>query len=223
MEGKKMNAHVKIVAAISAFLYVLGVPLTGQTPFLKITSPPNGALVRPRDRVTVLVDGTPSVFRAVYLMPFLVEAPPSGPPYRFAFQVPSDGASGDLEVEAIGVLMSGYDRVTKKGLVQDILVLDFERLESPKRLTCELWDSYNGPDGFHHVGEIRQLLVTGIFAGGADVVLSRSKLTKYESSSPSIVKVDPTGQVTAVGYGFAMITVKNGNATVEVPTTVPVE
>ncbi|MGA3019849.1 MAG: Ig-like domain-containing protein, partial [Bryobacteraceae bacterium] len=142
---------------------------------------------------------------------------------RFVFEVPSDGASGDLYVGVIGLPMSGYDPVTGKGAVQDILALDFERVESPKRLTWELWNFYNVPDGFHHIGETRELRITGIFADGAKVLLSRSKLTKYESSAPSVVKVDATGSVTAVGPGSAKITVKNGSATAEVPITVPVE
>ncbi len=216
-----MKIHVTTVVAFPAILSLFGASLAAQTPFVKIISPPNGTVVHPGDRVTVTVDATPSAFRMVLLMPFVTEAPPSGPPYRFVFEVPSDGASGDLDVEAIGFPVSGYDPVTGKGAVQDFLELDFERSESPKRLTWELWDFYNVPDGFHHLGETRRLRITGIFADGAEVLLSRSKLTKYESSALSVVTVSAEGVVTAVGAGSAKITVKNGDATVVVPVTVP--
>jgi hypothetical protein len=94
---------------------LFGASLTAQTPFVKIVSPPKGTVVHPGDRVTVTADATPSAFRMVYLMPFVTEASPSGPPYRFVFQVPSHGASGDLYVAAVGVPEQGYDPVTAVG------------------------------------------------------------------------------------------------------------
>jgi hypothetical protein len=77
------------------------------------------------------------------------------------------------------------------------------------------------PDGFHKVGESRVLEVTGHFSDGPDALLTRSKLTTYESSATSVVTVDGTGGVTAVGPGTARITVKNGNAILVVPVRVP--
>jgi hypothetical protein len=63
--------------------------------------------------------------------------------------------------------------------------------------------------------------VTGVFGDGTEVELSRSKLTVYICSPESVVKVDGEGNVTAIGHGRAKITIRNGNATVVVPVSVP--
>lgn len=217
-----MKTHMTTVAAFPAFLCLFVAPLAGQTPFVKITSPPNGTVVHPGERVPVTVDATPFAFGAVIVLPYGTAASLSGPPYRFVFEVPSDLDSGDLLVGALGVPPSGFKSTDKdKDAIKDTINLDLERLESPKRLTWELWDFYNVPDGFHHIGETRQLRMTGIFGDDAEVDLTRSKLTKYESSDLSVVTVSAEGVVTAVGRGSAKITVKNGDATVVVPVTVP--
>ena len=106
-------------------------------------------------------------------------------------------------------------------IAKDSIEIDVERAESPKRLTAELWDHYSVPDGFHNVGEIRRLFITGVFADGTKVLLSRSKLTTYETNPPGVVTVNEDGMATAVSPGSAKITVKNGHATVVVPVTIP--
>ncbi len=217
-----MKIHLPIVVAFPAILYLSSASLTGQTPFVKITSPPNGTVVHPGERVPVTVDATPFAFGAVIVLPYGTAASLSGPPYRFVFEVPTDLASGDLLVGALGVPPAGFKSTdTDKDAVKDTIKLDLERPESPKRLTAELSDFYNVRDGFHHVGENRYLRITGIFGGDGEVDLTISKLTKYQSSAVSVVTVNAEGLVTAVGPGSAKITVKNGNATVVVPVTVP--
>ncbi len=212
-----MKTHMKMVAAVPAFLRLFVAPLAAQTPFVKITSPPNGTVVHPGERVPVTVDATPFAFGAVIVLPYGTAASLSGPPYRFVFQVPSDLDSGDLPMGALG---KSTDK--DKEVVQDTINLDLERVESPKRLRAELRkDHPSVPDGFHGVGEVRDLWTTGIFGDDAEVNLTCSKLTKYESSDLSVVTVSAEGVVTAVGAGSAKITVKNGDATVVVPVTVP--
>lgn len=218
-----MKLHLPIVVAFPAILSLFGASLAGQTPFVKITSPPNGTVVHPGERVPVTVDATPFAFGAVIVLPYGTAASVSGPPYRFVFEVPSDLDSGDLPMGALGVPPSGFKSTDKdKDAIKDSINLDLERVESPKRLRAELRKDYPiVPDGFHRVGEVRDLWTTGIFGDDAEVNLTCSKLTKYESSDLSVVTVSAEGVVTAVGPGSARITVKNGNATVVVPVTVP--
>ena len=179
-------------------------------------------MVHPGEHLTIAVDATPFEFRVVFVVvcdPTWSPTPAAvGPPYRFALQIPSSPhvRSGSCALTAVGVPPSGIDDAT-----YDKVDIDIERPQSPKRLTIEVLDLHSVAARFKHAGEIRRLVITGIFADGSRVNLTRSSLTVYESSAPSVITVNADGIVTAVGNGSATITVKNGSATAIVSVTVP--
>jgi len=219
-----MRNTLKKAAALSFFcLFVAS--LAAQTPFVKITSPASGTVVHPGESLTINVDATPSAFRTIFVVPFasLMDKSSKSPHYVVTIQIPSDLASAAYPVGVIGVPMSGAIGKNEglTGPDRDSIMIDVERSESPKRLSAKLLDLYNVPDGFHHVGEIRRLYVTGTFADGTKVLLSRSKLTTYEIDPPGVVTANEDGMVTAISSGSAEITVQNGDATVVIVLTVP--
>ena len=193
----------------------------GADPFVKIISPKSGIVVRAGEHLTITVDATPNAFDRVIALAFAAWSS-SGPPYDLAIWVPSDNDPGPISVIVSGIPPSGLkDAKSDKDLVKDEIELDVERVDSPESIKGALWNVHNGPPGFQHIGEIRALTVTGVFGDGTEVELSRSKLTVYICSPESVVKVDGEGNVTAIGHGRAKITIRNGNATVVVPVSVP--
>lgn len=221
-----MRSHSKSVLALRLFLPVLVWSAAAQTPFVKITSPAPGTLVHPGSRLPITVDATPGAFSRVLVPPLTIAT--SGPPYHLVYEVPSDvpGSStalpsGVYPVEVVGLPASGSRNRSEKDAVKDFVEIDIERSASPERLKSKLGDLYEVQDEFHHIGEVQKLWITGLFADGTNVDLSRSRLTIYESSAPSVATVDDKGVVTAVGPGSATITVKNGKASIVVPITVP--
>jgi hypothetical protein len=217
-----MRSFSKIIPVWLAILCPLVALGAEADPFVKITSPKSGIVVRAGERLTMTVDTTPNAFDRVIALGLAAWSSSSGPPYDLAIRVPSNIDSGPITVVVTGVPPSGLKDVkSDKDVVQDEIELDVERVDSPESIKGALWNVHNGPPGFQHIGEIRALTVTGVFGDGTEVELSRSKLTVYICSPESVVKVDGEGNVTAIGHGRAKITIRNGNATVVVPVSVP--
>jgi hypothetical protein len=195
-----------------AILYPLITLGAEADPFVKITSPKSGIVVRAGERLTITVDATLNAFSSV-MAPAFGAGSFSGPPYDIAITLSSDIDPGPISVIVIGTPPSG---------LKDEIELDVERVDSPASIKGELWNSrINGLLDFHHLGETGVLRVTGVFADGSEVELRRSKLTVYTCRPESVVKVDGEGTVTAIGHGRAKITIRNGNATAVVPVSVP--
>jgi hypothetical protein len=210
---------------IPAWLAIL-CPLValGADPFVKITSPKSGIVVRVGERLTMTVDATPHAFDRVIALGLAAWSSSSGPPYEIAITVPSAMEPGLHTVVVTGIPPAGLKDVkSDKDVVQDEIELDVERIDGPVSIQAELRDlRINAPRDFQRVGETRVFTVTGFFADGTEVELRRSKLTVYMCSPESVVKVDEGGIiVTAIGHGSAKITIRNGNATVVVPVSVP--
>lgn len=191
-------------------------------PFVKITSPKSGVVVRAGEHLTMTVDATPRAFAEV-TAPAVFAGSSSGPPYEFSITVPSDMDPGLHTVVVIGIPASGLKAVkSDKDLVQDEIDLDVERIDGPASIKVQLLDMrINAEAGFQHIGETRRFEVTGVFADGTEVDLRRSTLNVYVCIPDYVVKVDGEGVVTAIGHGRAKITIRNGNATVVVPVSVP--
>lgn len=215
-------------------LCVFALPTCGETPFVKIESPASGTVVHPGERLTVTVDATPFAFRGVMLLPWL-DFSFSGPPYRFLWVVPSKMPSGSRSDPNEREIPSGVYLLGAQGVPLDLpkdanphdhdfgdqIEIDIERSQIPERLTWRLGDVDGVPQKFHCIGETQRLWITGHFAVGQEVDLSRSTLTQYESSSSAVVTVTAIGLVTAVGPGSAEIKVRNENTRIVVPITVP--
>jgi hypothetical protein len=84
--------------------------------------------------------------------------------------------------------------------------VDIERPDNPGKVRETLgWLSLKP-------GEVWQLSITGQFADGEEVELTRSTRTKYMSNRRSVASVSKEGVVTAHQRGEARITAKNGRA-----------
>lgn len=217
-----MKSLLRSMPAWLAILYPLITLGAEADPFVKITSPKSGIVVRAGERLTITVDATLNAFSSV-MAPAFGAGSFSGPPYDIAITLSSDIDPGPISVIVIGTPPSGLKDVKSyKDLVHDEIELDVERVDSPASIKGELWNSrINGLLDFHHLGETGVLRVTGVFADGSEVELRRSKLTVYTCRPESVVKVDGEGTVTAIGHGRAKITIRNGNATAVVPVSVP--
>jgi len=99
-----MKNPVKNLGALP-FLSLLTASLAAQTPFVKITSPEAGTVVRPGQSLTITVDATPSAFRAMFVLPFasVEDASSKRPPWVFTIQIRPDLASAVYPVEVMGV------------------------------------------------------------------------------------------------------------------------
>ncbi len=194
---------------------LLASPLWAQ-PKIAITSPSDGAVVRPGSSVTVIVTvSPPGGLRAVTILPEhplkvkdakLLDAPP----YQFTVEVPR-------EIWADRFIMSATGNLTSGGyLISEPIAIDIERPDPPLRLEEAL-----GSLPFGRVGETSALLVYGIFADGSKIDLTHSSLTKYMSASEAIVKIDESGVATATGVGSTKITIENNGAKVVIPVSVP--
>jgi hypothetical protein len=217
-----VRSFLKIIPAWLAILCPIVALGAEADPFVKITSPKSGIVVRPGERLTITVDATPHAFVAV-MAPGFGAGCSSAPPCEFEIVLPSGMDSGPITLALFGVPPSGFkDAKSAKDAVQDEIELDVERIDGPASIKAELLDlRINAPSGFRSLGEIRVLTVTGVFADGTEAELRRSRLTVYMCNPESVVKVSGEGTVTAIGHGRAKITIRNGNATAVVPVSVP--
>jgi hypothetical protein len=202
---RRSAAPIALCAAASVLL---------AQPTVSITSPSEGAVFRPGKILDITAKATPSVFRTVVVV--VGDLHPSGlssiltePPYAFRIKIPSDAVPQPYTLMAVGVTVAG-DAVDSEPVT-----IAVERAESPLRLECDLHTLI-----FHYSTGSVALWVEGTFPDGSKVSLTRSTLTKYVSSRPTVATVD-ANVVTAVGPGSAAIIITNGKARLVIPVTVP--
>ncbi len=223
-----MRLHGRSLLLFVTALVLPALPVAAQ-PFVKITSPPNGTVVHPGERIEVTVDATPFAFRAVMLPGWTLDAALVGPPYHLTIVVPTQTSyppsptpSGRFPLGAIGVFADAAERKkSNKPGIEAQIELDIERVPSPRRLKLftESVHFFNGH--FSRIEERKSIYVLGDFPDGENVYLSASTLTTFESSDPSIVAVDKTGVATAIASGIATITVKNRDVKLAIRAVVP--
>jgi hypothetical protein len=149
-----MTSFLKSIAASLAMLCPL--VALGADPFVKITSPKTGIVVRPGERLTMTVDTTPNAFDRVIALGLAAWSSSPGPPYDLPIRVPPNIDSGPITVVVTGVPSSGLKDVkSDKDVVQDEIELDVERVGGPESIKGALWNVHNGAPGFQHSGEIR--------------------------------------------------------------------
>jgi hypothetical protein len=200
------------VAVLSVLLSIPHTLLFAQ-PTVAITSPADGAVVSSGQTLTVTVNATASAFESVMVgasAPLVGIWSLTASPYQFQVPIPPDIASGPCTLVASGIVGAG------NAVDSAPITVDIERPDNPQQLTPGL-----STIGFRYAVGTVPLLVTGTYADGSIVSLSKSALTTYASDTPAVASVDTYGRVTAVGPGSASITITNAGVSVQVPVTVP--
>jgi hypothetical protein len=197
-------------AAVEAAIVAAGGPLSAAS--LRIVSPSPGAVIPSGKTLVVEVEAAGGAFRAVVLLgrlPVHGAFALTAPPYRFEIPIPADADSRMYFLVAGGTTVSG-ERVES-----DEIEIHVERPDPAVRVRNEA-----STISLRHVGDQRNLSVTGTYADGSEVTLSYSSLTSYRSDNPSVATVDSMGLVIAAGPGSARITIRNAGKSVVVPVEV---
>ena len=187
-----------------AILLATALPLPAAAAVLKITSPANGAVIHSGETLFVTVEGRDltspfGVFLSVGgrfgRLNEIVRGGP-GPVYKFEISIPPD-----VESRTYTLVAEAANIVESAGVA-----IDIERPDLPTTVkdTLGYWT--------REIGETRQLYITGTFADGEVVELTRSKRTSYSSEPEAVASVTKEGLVTALRSGSATITVKHGDA-----------
>jgi hypothetical protein len=180
---------------------------------LQITSPTNGAVVRPGQTVTVTVADSPvGAFQEVIVVgqnPIGFSQVLTAPPYQFSILIPPDISPRRYTITADGTIALG------QGVSSDPITLAVERAEIPTSLYAE-------PSvlDFELAGDNCPLRVVGVYADGSQTDITESLNTTYASNDPSIATVSSTGIVTAIGPGTTRIVI-NGSYSVQVTVQPP--
>ncbi len=182
-------------------------------PSLRITSPTDGTVFNPGQTIPVMVNAAPATFQTVIVagdLPLGFSQILTAPPYQFQMPIPSNINAGPYTLTAIGITQQGGNAV-----YSDPVTVPIERPDSPQSLNTDLSLT------FEYIGDSVALAVTGSFADGSTVSLTRSTLTTYISDNPLVATVDANGVVTAVGPGSCNLRISNAGASTTVPVSVP--
>lgn len=190
-------------------LTVMATAVFAQPP-LRIIAPGNGAIIHSGTTLTVTVRREPSVSRDLVFLSIdgrfgrieeLVKQGP-GPLYEFEIKIPSDAESRIYTLVAANAFLAA----DVNGAESPGVPVDIERPDNPGLLRETLGWLALKP------GEVWPLSITGKFADGEEVELTRSTRTEYMSNRRSVASVSKEGVVTAHQPGEARITARNGKA-----------
>lgn len=194
-------------------LFVLAAigPLS-QAQTLQITSPADGTMVSPGQKLKVTVAESPSgAFRYVGVLgenPIGSGQAAKAPPYELLIQIPVRINPRRYGLTAAGIITPGHP------IFSTPVAIDVERPDAPVRLDAEPTQLWLG------IGVEGRIRVIGRFSDDPDIDLTQSTLTEYSSSALDVATVDKYGRVTGVGFGSAKITITNRGTSVVVPITV---
>jgi hypothetical protein len=179
---------------------------------IQITSPTNGSIVVPGQGLSVVVSVNPKVTFAggvqVIAENIGISQPQTNPPFQFVFTVPNE-VIGPKKLTALGI--TGPE----EGLFSMPVTVDIETsaaLEtvsvSPKRITLS------------SLGQQIPITVTGAFADGSVLDITRSSRTTFTSVDATIAQVSSVGVVTALKRGATTISILYGGLSLTVPVSV---
>jgi hypothetical protein len=161
---------------------------------LQITSPADGAIVRPGQTVTVVVTpNSGASFTRIFVdghFPIGASPAVSAPPYQLSLPIPQEIAAGSYPITAFGV-RPGQNAGRSNSIKLDVepsLPVTAIRLDS-KAIT------------FKHVGDKIPVSVWGTFSDGSTMDITYSSGITYTMVNSTIATVDKRGVVTAVGHG----------------------
>jgi hypothetical protein len=184
---------------VGLFLFAVISPVRALA--LEILSPLPGTVVRSGQLVTIRVGPSGGeTIESVLLATSegRADAPPlAGSPGIFEGQVRIPGAAAGPELVLVAATLAGSGRVVTNHveIVADPGPLMRLELVQPPALTF--------------VGQVLQLEVRGVFEDGATRDLSSPETgTRYESSDPTILGIDPSGLVQARRAGTASVRVR---------------
>jgi hypothetical protein len=175
---------------------------------LEITSPANGTVVYPGHvlGVTVSVSGPPlENVTVIGWDPIGFTKILNAQPYQFDVEIPAKMTPGPYLLTAMGTSHSGPP------VDSEPITIDVERPDQPVKITA------NHPQLGLNVGDRLGIQVTGTYADGSVVDLSKSTQTTFVSQAPAIATVTAEGLVTAVAPGSTAIVI---DGRISVPVTV---
>lgn len=219
MNTRPSHIHCRIVSlAVLAAVSVASFAEAGQTPaLLAISSPFDGAIVRPGQTLTVTVTSPAS---AEFVGVAVVGEGPVGTtsmvtllPTTLSLSIPSDTSSGRLAVTAVGRTVLGE-------IATVTIAVDVEREDMASSVAALLPEiTFDAP------GEEFPIVALADFPSEDAVEVTASSKVTYSSSDGTVAVVNADGMVTAIAEGYASITVKytdSGNSvSAQIPVTVP--
>lgn len=184
---------------------------------LEITSPANGAIVEPGERLAVTVTSrTIRDGEFAIISPVGVSSLISSLPARAIIEIAKDAAFGRQHLMAMGTARGGQE------IISNPIEIDVERPDTPTAIS-EI--AYGSHLEFTERGAEIPLSIVATFADGAVLHVGESSHMKYSSSSPRVATVRDDGLITAMGVGEATIRAeyRNGDArrALEVNVNVP--
>jgi hypothetical protein len=187
-----------------------------QSPSLQIISPSDGAVVHPGQLLNVTVVVTGGSFNGVRVVgeDIAITPPLAAPPYQFTLLIPASGLIGYAKLTAHGSTGPEVGVFSQPVTINVVPSGPLVSMDVPLTLVT-----------FRYVGQQRPLSVTGKFGDGSSGPITTAPGITYTSSNTSVVSVDATGVMTAVGPGTANVIVGYGgsvsNTAVSVPAAVP--
>lgn len=188
--------------ALTAVLWGTNAKLHAQT--LRITSPADGAVVKPGETISVTVSVTGGTVPDVVLAvenPIGYSEGRMAPPYTFLVPIPPSTSLGRYSVIAAVLGRQGDEGI------HDRVFVDVERPDAPVKLELNL----------HflslEVGDTGYLRAQATYTDGVEEEVTKSTRTKWSSDAPEVAAVADDGRVSVRAPGFAKITVENGGRT----------
>lgn len=184
--------------AFVAVIFLDIVSFAQTSPALQITSPRDWDFVEMGQTITVSVTADPSISDIAIVSPLGFSQNTSSP-LQFLFTIPTDVASDSYEISAVGLGADG------QMVASDPVIVYAETSDWPTAIEVQ-------PDylEFDSPGKSTQLRVIGTLPDGTKNDCTRAGAIDYESYDESVVTVDYTGIVTAIGPGSTSIYVGYG-------------
>jgi Big-like domain-containing protein/HYDIN/CFA65/VesB family protein len=186
-------------------------------PMLAISSPANGAIVRPGQPLAVTVTSPANVaFSGVVVVghePIGETSLATSLPAHFSLAIPIETSSGRLALTALGTSVSGQTATVT-------IAVDVER-ESMATSVATLLPEIT----FGAPGEEFPIVALADFPAEQAVDVTASSKVRYSSSNRAVAVVSAQGLVTAIAEGQASITVTYADSgkrvSADIPVTVP--
>jgi hypothetical protein len=165
---------------------------------LEITSPANGAIVEPGQRLSVTVNSSQTIRDAQFavISPLGDSGLMSSLPGRAIIEIAKDAACGRTALTAFGRARGGQE------IVSNPIEIDVERPDTPTAISERNHMSHLE---FTERGTQIPMSIVATFADGVVLYVDESSHMTYSSSSPQVAAVSDFGMITAMGVGKATI------------------
>lgn len=184
-----------------SFAFSIVSPTSAQT-LLQVTSPSNSSgipVYQEGQTYTITLWADPSVQNIAVMTQFPLPDPQATAiPLQFTLTLPTNITPGIYNIGAMGFTSSSDVEAAPAQV-------DVERQDAPVSLSAK-------PTfvTISSIGSSQPSNVLGTFADGSTLSLKNSTLITYTSDTPSVVTIAANGVMTAVGPGYATITIQYG-------------